>query len=71
MPAFFNGVYGHKPSPRLISNLLKYPPSLGYQEDLVGLGPICRYVNGNFYVFQEIYYKMTLIMLFCLKRLQI
>jgi fatty acid amide hydrolase 2 len=47
MPAFFNGVYGHKPSPHLIPNELKYPPSIGYQGDLVGTGPISRYVKAG------------------------
>lgn len=45
MPAFFNGVYGHKPSPGLVSNSGQYPNApLGGQE-LLATGPICRYAS--------------------------
>jgi fatty acid amide hydrolase 2 len=45
MPAFFNGVYGHKPSPRLVSNDRQHPPATGLQDIMLGTGPICRYVT--------------------------
>lgn len=44
MPAFFNGVYGHKPSSMLISNEKQHPNATGYQTAMLGTGPICRYV---------------------------
>jgi fatty acid amide hydrolase 2 len=47
MPAFFNGVYGHKPSPHLVSNDRQHPPATGYQDAMLGTGPICRYVIFN------------------------
>ena len=45
MPSFFNGVYGHKPSPFLISNEKQHPPANGYQRAMLGTGPICRYAS--------------------------
>jgi fatty acid amide hydrolase 2 len=45
MPAFFNGVYGHKPSSNFISNKTQHPPADGLRDDLLGTGPICRYAS--------------------------
>lgn len=43
MPAFFNGVFGHKPSPGVVSNHGQYPePITEDQKKFLGLGPICR-----------------------------
>lgn len=43
MPAFFNGVFGHKPSPLAISNAGQYPePVTEEQNKFLGIGPICR-----------------------------
>lgn len=43
MPAFFNGVFGHKPSPLTVSNHGQYPePVTDEQNKFLGLGPICR-----------------------------
>jgi len=42
MPAFFNGVFGHKPTSGLISNLGQYPPSSPGIEDLLCTGPLAR-----------------------------
>lgn len=46
MPALFNGVFGHKPSPEVISNYGSYPPS-GEREFVpcLSLGPLCRYAT--------------------------
>jgi fatty acid amide hydrolase 2 len=44
MPAFFNGVYGHKASSRVISNKTQHPPAhYDIQDDMLATGPICRY----------------------------
>ena len=44
MPAFFNGVFGHKPSPGMISNLGQFPVTTTKAGDLLlATGPICRY----------------------------
>ncbi|MEW6431321.1 MAG: amidase [Myxococcota bacterium] len=41
LPAFFNGVFGHKPSPGLVPNEGQYPvPSPGVR--LLGTGPLAR-----------------------------
>lgn len=43
MPAFFNGVFGHKPSPGIVSNHGQYPqPVTLDQSRFLGLGPLCR-----------------------------
>ena len=41
MPAFFNGVFGHKPSPGLIPNSGQFPNSEGSGE-MLGSGPLAR-----------------------------
>jgi Asp-tRNA(Asn)/Glu-tRNA(Gln) amidotransferase A subunit family amidase len=44
--AFFNGVYGHKPSPRMVNNQKQFPRSQGfYRERLSCAGPLCRYAS--------------------------
>lgn len=42
MPAFFNGTFGHKPSPLLIPNEGQYPAASGDGDRVLGTGPLCR-----------------------------
>jgi fatty acid amide hydrolase 2 len=42
MPAFFNGVFGHKPSPGLVPNTGQYPAGHGPVLRMLGTGPIAR-----------------------------
>jgi len=42
MPAFFNGVFGHKPSPGIISNKGQYPIAENEALNYLCTGPICR-----------------------------
>ncbi|MGH8494185.1 MAG: amidase [Moraxellaceae bacterium] len=42
MPAFFNGVFGHKCSPGLVPNAGQYPIAEGKVQDYLSTGPICR-----------------------------
>lgn len=42
MPAFFNGVFGHKCSPGLVPNEGQYPAASGRTNDFLSTGPICR-----------------------------
>ena len=42
MPAFFNGVFGHKPSPGIISNDGQYPIAENEALQYLCTGPICR-----------------------------
>lgn len=42
MPAFFNGVFGHKGSPGLVPNEGQYPSAEGRANDFLSTGPICR-----------------------------
>lgn len=44
MPAFFNGVFGHKPSPFIVSNRGQWPiPNHEEQMSFLGLGPMSRF----------------------------
>lgn len=46
MPAFFCGVFGHKPSKFVVSNEGQYPaPFTTEQGAMLGIGPICRYLS--------------------------
>jgi fatty acid amide hydrolase 2 len=42
MPAFFNGVYGHKPSPGLVPNAGQFPLAHGRASRFLATGPLCR-----------------------------
>lgn len=42
MPAFFNGVFGHKPSPGLVPNTGQFPNAEGDAQLMLGSGPITR-----------------------------
>lgn len=42
MPAFFNGVFGHKCSPRLVPNEGQFPPPSGQIDNFLSTGPLCR-----------------------------
>lgn len=42
MPAFFNGVFGHKPSSRLVPNVGQYPIAENAANLFLSTGPICR-----------------------------
>ncbi|XP_069923463.1 fatty-acid amide hydrolase 2 isoform X3 [Oryctolagus cuniculus] len=45
MPAFFNGVFGHKPSPGVVPNKGQFPVAGGAQEWFQCTGPMCRYAE--------------------------
>ncbi len=42
VPAFFCGVFGHKPSPGLVPNTGHYPPTTGKLSWMLGTGPLAR-----------------------------
>ena len=42
VPAFFCGVFGHKPSPGLVPNTDHYPPTSGEAAWMLGTGPLTR-----------------------------
>jgi fatty acid amide hydrolase 2 len=42
LPAFFNGVFGHKPSSGLVPNTGQYPNADGEAERLLSIGPLAR-----------------------------
>jgi Asp-tRNA(Asn)/Glu-tRNA(Gln) amidotransferase A subunit family amidase len=42
IPAFFCGVFGHKPSPGVVPNIGMYPPSGGEAAALLQTGPLAR-----------------------------
>lgn len=45
MPAFFNGIFGHKPSPGMIPSTGQYPKPHGRIWRYVVTGPLCRRVE--------------------------
>jgi fatty acid amide hydrolase 2 len=45
MPAFFNGIYGHKPTRGVISNEVSHPPAFGLEKEMLATGPMCRYAS--------------------------
>lgn len=46
MPAFFNGIFGHKPSRHIISNDLQHPPShTPEEENMLGVGPMVKFAS--------------------------
>ncbi|CAH1971076.1 unnamed protein product [Acanthoscelides obtectus] len=46
MPSFFNGIFGHKPSPNVVPNHGQYPePVTEEQNSFLGLGPMCRHAE--------------------------
>ena len=42
LPAFFNGVFGHKPSPGLVPNTGQFPNAEGEARGMLTLGPLAR-----------------------------
>ncbi|XP_047620159.1 fatty-acid amide hydrolase 2 [Phacochoerus africanus] len=45
MPAFFNGIFGHKPSPGVVPNKGQFPMARGAQELFQCTGPMCHYAE--------------------------
>ncbi|XP_017288676.1 fatty-acid amide hydrolase 2-B [Kryptolebias marmoratus] len=45
MPCFFNGIFGHKTTPGVVSCENQYPPTSGRQDEYVSSGPMCRYAE--------------------------
>ncbi|XP_041781401.1 fatty-acid amide hydrolase 2-A isoform X2 [Anopheles merus] len=46
MPAFFNGIFGHKPTKFVVSNEGQYPVALSEEQNsFLGIGPMCRYAT--------------------------
>lgn len=45
IPSFFCGIFGHKPTPGIVSNDNQLPPMSGRQHELLSTGPMCRYAE--------------------------
>ncbi|XP_072232005.1 fatty-acid amide hydrolase 2-B [Leuresthes tenuis] len=45
MPCFFNGVFGHKTTPGVVSSENQFPPTSGRQDEYLSSGPMCRYAE--------------------------
>lgn len=45
MPAFFNGIFGHKPSTGIVSNYGQLPQAQGVINTFLSTGPLCRYAE--------------------------
>ncbi|XP_049423477.1 fatty-acid amide hydrolase 2-B [Epinephelus fuscoguttatus] len=45
MPCFFNGIFGHKTTPGVVSLDNQYPPCTGRHPEYCSSGPMCRYAE--------------------------
>nr|XP_033803054.1 fatty-acid amide hydrolase 2 [Geotrypetes seraphini] len=45
MPAFFNGIFGHKPTQGVVPNQGQFPNATEANKDLLSTGPMCRYAE--------------------------
>ncbi|KAF4795339.1 Fatty-acid amide hydrolase 2 [Turdus rufiventris] len=45
MPAFFNGVFGHKPTTGVVPNDGQFPNAVGVRSSFLCTGPMCRYAE--------------------------
>uniref|UniRef100_A0A7N9AYM5 Fatty acid amide hydrolase 2b n=1 Tax=Mastacembelus armatus TaxID=205130 RepID=A0A7N9AYM5_9TELE len=45
MPSYFNGIFGHRTTPGIVSCENQYPPFTATQEDYLSTGPMCRYAE--------------------------
>nr|XP_056715556.1 fatty-acid amide hydrolase 2 [Euleptes europaea] len=45
MPAFFNGIFGHKPSTGVVPNEGQFPSAVGIRKKFLCTGPMCRYTE--------------------------
>ncbi|XP_071538036.1 fatty-acid amide hydrolase 2 isoform X3 [Panulirus ornatus] len=45
MPSFFNGIFGHKPTYGIVSNLGQEPVATGEAKEFLVTGPICKYTQ--------------------------
>jgi fatty acid amide hydrolase 2 len=45
LPAFFNGIFGHKPSGGLVDNTGQYPITTGVAQRYLTTGPLCRHAE--------------------------
>ncbi|KAK5858669.1 hypothetical protein PBY51_002790 [Eleginops maclovinus] len=45
MPCFFNGIFGHKTTPGVMSTENQYPPCTGRHGEYLSSGPMCRYAE--------------------------
>ena len=45
MPSFFNGIFGHKPSPDVVPNSGQFPDATGNRQQFLCTGPMCRYAE--------------------------
>ncbi|XP_061565484.1 fatty-acid amide hydrolase 2-B [Cololabis saira] len=45
MPCFFNGIFGHKTTPGVVSCENQHPPPSGKQPEYLSSGPMCRYAE--------------------------
>ncbi|XP_042335563.1 fatty-acid amide hydrolase 2 isoform X1 [Sceloporus undulatus] len=43
MPAFFNGIFGHKPTTGVVPNEGQFPNAMGIRTNFLCTGPMCRY----------------------------
>ncbi|KAG8447701.1 hypothetical protein GDO86_014992 [Hymenochirus boettgeri] len=52
IPAFFNGIYGHKPTTGIVPNDGQHPNAYGCRTAFLCTGPMCRYAEDLILVFK-------------------
>uniref|UniRef100_A0A8C5I0K7 Fatty-acid amide hydrolase 2-B-like n=1 Tax=Gouania willdenowi TaxID=441366 RepID=A0A8C5I0K7_GOUWI len=45
IPSFYNGIFGHKTTPGIVSTENHYPSCSGRHKEYVSIGPMCRYAE--------------------------
>ena len=45
MPSFFNGIFGHKPTPGIVPNTGQFPDAVNKAANFLCTGPMCRYAK--------------------------
>ena len=45
LPAFYNGIFGHKPSPSIVPNEGHFPEASNGVNEYLVMGPMCRYAD--------------------------
>ena len=67
MPAFFNGIFGHKPTFGLVSNTGQFPDAQGNLSKFLVTGPMCRFSEDlipMFKVHQSDYLLLQLLLIY-------
>ncbi|KAK5641912.1 hypothetical protein RI129_010459 [Pyrocoelia pectoralis] len=61
IPAFFNGIFGHKPSAEVVPITGQYPPAVSdKQKRMLAVGPMCRHATDMLPILKTILHKSAI-----------